>query len=109
MSVYTDEFLIYELDRYLKLITKYAKSAGVNLIIWDVANVFDITIDRKIRDCFTQFKEYVYLTSDLNRPDSYRVDNGIDGQGKRLGAGHPGPESHKLIASKLIDHYKALY
>jgi hypothetical protein len=109
MSVYTDEFLIYELNRYLNLITKYTKSAGINLVIWDVANVFDITVDCKIKDCLRQFKEYVYLTSDLNRPSSYRVDNGTDGQGKILGSGHPGPESHKLIADKLVNHYTTLY
>ena len=109
MSVYNDEFLIYELDRYLNLVTKYTKVAGVNLIIWDVANVFDIAVDRKIKDCLKQFKEYVYLTSALNRSNSYRVDNGTDGEGKLLGTGHPGPESHKLIAKKLVDHYNALY
>jgi hypothetical protein len=109
MSVYTDEFLIYELDRYLKLITKYTKAARANLIIWDVANTFDGAVDLKIRDCLKQFKEYIHLTSALGRPDSYRVDNGTDGEGKQLGAGHPGPESHKLIAKKLVDHYNALY
>jgi hypothetical protein len=109
MSVYTDEFLIYELDRYLNLVTKYTKAARANLIIWDVTNVFDITVDRKIRDCLKQFKEYIHLTSALGQPDSYRVDNGTDGEGKSLGTGHPGTESHKLIAKKLVDHYNALY
>jgi hypothetical protein len=109
INVYTDEFLLYELDRYLYLITKYTKSAGINLVIWDIANTFGSTRNRKIKDCLTQFKEYVYLPSDLNKPDSYRIDNGTDGQGKSLGSGHPGPESHKLIASKLVDHYTTLY
>ena len=109
MHVYTDEFLLYELDRHLNLITKYTKSVGVNLIIWDISNTFDSALNRKIKDCLTQFKEYVYLNSDLNKSDSYRVDNGTDGQEKILGTGHPGPESHKLIANKLVDHYKTLY
>jgi len=109
INVYTDEFLLYELDRYLNLITKYTKSAGINLVIWDIAETFDGTKNCKIKDCLMQFKEYVYLTSDLNKPNSYRVDNGTDGRGESLGSGHPGPESHKLIANKLIDHYKTLY
>jgi hypothetical protein len=80
----------------------------VNLIIWSIARVFDFETNRLIEDCLTQFKEYVYLNNALDSADSYRVDNGTDGTAQ-LGTGHPGPESHKLIAEKLLVHYKKLY
>jgi len=108
LEIYTDKFLIYELDRHLNLSVKYARSLKVNLIIWSIARVFDFETNQLIQDCLTQFKEYVYLSNDLDSSDSYRVDNGADGTAQ-LGTGHPGPESHKLIAEKLLVHYKKLY
>ena len=107
-EIYTDKFLVYELDRHLNLSIKYARSMKVNLIIWSIARVFDFETNQLIQDCLTQFKEYVYLSNDLDSSDSYRVDNGADGTAQ-LGTGHPGPESHKLIAEKLLVHYKKLY
>lgn len=108
LEIYTDKFLIYELERHLNLSVKYARSMKVNLIIWSIARVFDFETNRLIEDCLTQFKEYVYLNNALDSADSYRVDNGTDGTAQ-LGTGHPGPESHKLIAEKLLVHYKKLY
>lgn len=108
LEIYTDKFLIYELERHLNLSVKYARSMKVNLVIWSIARVFDFETNQLIKDCLTQFKEYVYLSNDLDSSDSYRVDNGADGTAQ-LGTGHPGPESHKLIAEKLLVHYKKLY
>lgn len=109
MSVYTDEFLIYELNRYLGLITKYAKAAKIKLVIWSIADSYDTRIHHMILDCVSQFQEYVYLENRLDSPSCYRVDNGTDGAGKPVGSGHPGPKSHQLIAHKLISHYRNLY
>jgi len=108
LEIYTDKFLIYELERHLNLSVKYARSMKVNLIIWSIARVYNFETNQLIQDCLTQFKEYVYLSNDLDSPDSYRVDNGTDGT-SQLGTGHPGPESHRLIAEKLLAHYKKLY
>jgi hypothetical protein len=108
LEIYTDKFLIYELERHLNLSVKYARSMKINLIIWSIARVFDFETNQLIKDCLTQFKEYVCLSNDLASSDGYRVDNGADGT-HELGTGHPGPESHKLIAEKLLVHYKKLY
>jgi hypothetical protein len=109
MSVYPDEFLIYELNRYLELVTRYTRAAKIKLIIWSIADSFDNRIHHMVSDCVSQFQEYVYLESKLDSPGCYRVDNGTDGVGKSIGSGHPGPKSHQLIADKLISHYKDLY
>lgn len=45
----------------------------------------------------------------LDTPDTYRVDNGRDGNGLPVGEGHPGPLSHRIIANKLLAKYSQLY
>lgn len=109
MSVYSDDFLLYELNRYLNLVTKYTRSNKIKLVIWDIAYTFDGKLNQMLASCFSQFKEYVRLDSSLNVPNTCRVDNGTDGLGQKVGVGHPGPQSHQLIAEKLINHYKQLY
>lgn len=108
ISVYTDNFLLHELKRHLKLVVSLCRAKNVKIVIWSIARSFDEEFCNKIESFLNSFPEYIYLDNSLESKDSYRVDNGRDGTDE-LGTGHPGPKSHAIIAQKLIDKINELY
>jgi hypothetical protein len=100
LTVYNDEFLIYDLIRQLRIITKLCRVNDIKLIIWSIARP-GIWHDN-LETYLSKFPEYIYLDSRRNADTSYYVDNATDGL-------HPGPGSNQLIAEKLIDHFNKLY
>ncbi|CAB4128666.1 hypothetical protein UFOVP112_52 [uncultured Caudovirales phage] len=109
LTVYHDKFLIHDLIRQLRIIVNYCRAKDLKLVIWSIARFNNQELDTAIETYLSKFPEYVFLDNRLNTPDSYRVDNGTDGRNRPLGTGHPGPESHKLIAEKLVKHFNKLY
>lgn len=107
LPVYNDYFLIFELLKNLRCFMMLCHLKKLRPVVWSIAK------PGKLHEIFenylSQYSEYVYLDNSIGGADSYRVDNGLDGAGKPLGHGHPGPESHKLIAQKLLAHYNKLY
>jgi hypothetical protein len=108
VTVYNDQFLIYDLIRQLRIIVSLCRSRKLKLIIWSIARFWDSNLDNSIETYLGKFLEYVFMDNRLNTPTSYRVDTGRDGTSK-LGTGHPGPKSNQLIAEKLILHFNNLY
>jgi len=109
LHVYNDRFLIHELIRNLNLLVKLCRASNIKLVIWNIARFFDHDLDTFFENELSKYPEYVYLDNSLDGPDTYRVDNGRDGEGKEIGLGHPGPLSHQIIAKKLIAKYNQLY
>jgi hypothetical protein len=108
IHVYNDEFLLYELQRHLKLTVKLLRAKKINFIIWSIARYHYDEKNNNIESFLNTFPEYVYLENALNHKNSYRVDNGYDGNAI-LGTGHPGPKSHQIIANKLIEKINSCY
>lgn len=109
LTVYNDKFLIYDLIRQLRILVNFCRAQKLKLVIWSIARFWDSELDDCIEKYLSKFPEYIFMNNRLNEPDSYRVDNGTDGINQQLGAGHPGPNSNKLIAKKLIDHLTKIY
>jgi hypothetical protein len=109
MHVYNDKFLIYDLIRQLRIIVNYCRSKQIKFVIWSNASLGNTNLDDILEQYLGEFPEYLYVNKRINQEDSYRIDNAIDGRDQPLGAGHPGPESHKIIASRLINHFTQLY
>lgn len=109
MHVYNDKFLIYDLIRQLRIIVKYCRSTQIKLVIWSNASLGNTELDTVLEQYLSEFPEYLYLNKRIGHPDSYRVDNGLDGANQELGVGHPGPESNKIIAQQVIEQYNKLY
>lgn len=107
--VYNDRFLIHEVIRNLNLLVKLCRAKNIKLIIWSIARFGDEDLDNFFENQLSIYPEYVFLDNSLDGPDTYRVDNGRDGEGLPVGEGHPGPMSHQLIAKKLIAKYNQLY
>lgn len=107
--VYNDRFLIHEVIRNLNLLVKLCRAKNIKLIIWSIARFGNEELDTFFENKLSTYPEYVYLDNSLDGNDTYRVDNGSDGQGKPIGEGHPGPISNQIIAKKLIDKYNQLY
>lgn len=107
LEIYHDRFLIFELIKNLRYLVSVCRLKSLPLIIWSIARLAP-NLQAVLERYLQQFPEYVYLSSDLDDPDSYRVDNGSDG-GAEIGSGHPGPVSHRRIADRLIKHYQELY
>lgn len=108
LEVYHDKFLIYETINRLHLIVNYCRAKKIKLAIWSITRFFNEYLDTVFEEYLNEFPEYVFLDNRLGTPTTYRVDNGNDGT-TVLGTGHPGPESNKLIAKKLIEHIDNLY
>ena len=109
LEVYTDKFLIYDLIRQLRVIVNSCRAQQIRLVIWSNASLGNTELDLVLETYLSKFPEYIYLTKKINLPESYRVDNAHDGANRELGAGHPGPESNKIIAQQVIEHYNKLY
>lgn len=109
LAVYTDKFLIYDLIRQLRIIVDSCRARQIQLVIWSNASLGNTELDTILETYLSKFPEYLYLTKKINLPESYRVDNGKDGANQELGVGHPGPESNKIIAQRVIEHYNKLY
>lgn len=107
LPVYNDQFLIFELLKNLRYFMLACKIKNLRPVIWSIARPGALT--QVLENYLSQYPEYVYLTNELDHPDTYRVDNATDGAGKPVGFGHPGIESHKLIAQKLLTHFNQLY
>jgi len=107
LPVYNDQFLIFELVKNLRYFMQLCKFKNLRPIIWSIARPGKLT--DILEGYLSQYPEYVYLDNSIDGPDTYRVDNGSDGAGQKLGVGHPGVESHKLIAQKLLAHFNQLY
>lgn len=101
LYTYNDKFLIYDLIRQLRIIVKYCREKQVGLIIWNIARFADEDLWQQLESYLLQFPEYIYINDRWDEFDSYRVDDAPDG--------HPGPESNRLIAEKLIKHLDSLY
>lgn len=108
VEVFSDEFLIYELMRNLRLTVNLCRAKKVKLVIWSIIRTPGSNNWQILERALKSFPEYVYLESALNLPNSYRVDNASDGT-EVLGTGHPGPLSHERIAHQLLAHYRTLY
>ena len=107
LPVYNDHFLIFELLKTLRYFMMVCRLKNLRPVIWSIArpgNLIEV-----LENYLEQYPEYVYLDNSLDGPDTYRVDNGADGAGQPVGVGHPGIESHKLIAQKLLAHFNQLY
>jgi hypothetical protein len=102
LYVYNDKFLIYDLIRQLRIIVNYCRQRQVRLVIWNIARFNDETLSQYLESYLQQFPEYIYINDKWDEPDSYRVDNAPDKNQ------HPGPESNKLIALKLITHLNSI-
>jgi len=109
VTVYNDKFLIHDLIRQLRVIVNYCRAKNLKLVVWSIARFNDQELDTIIETYLSKFPEYIFMDNRLDTVDSYRVDNGTDGRNKPVGVGHPGPESHKLLAEKLIKHLNTLY
>lgn len=107
VPVYNDHFLIFELLKTLRYFVMVCRLKNLRPVIWSIARPGNLT--EALEHYLAQYPEYVYLDNGLDSPDSYRVDNGFDGAGHPVGVGHPGVESHKLIAQKLLAHFNQLY
>lgn len=107
--VYNDRFLIHEVIRNLNLLVKLCRAKNIKLIIWSIARFFDEESDTFFEKKLSIYPEYVFIDNRLDTPDTYRVDNGRDGEGLPVGEGHPGPLSHQIIANKLLAKYSQLY
>lgn len=101
LYTYNDKFLIYDLIRQLRIIVNFCREKQIKLIIWSIARFQNEELQQCLESYLTQFPEYIYINDRLDEEDSYRVDNAPDG--------HPGPESNRLIANKLITHLDSLY
>lgn len=102
---YNDQFLIYDLIRQLRIIVNYCREKQIKLIIWSIARLTDHTLNQHLDSYLRQFPEFLYISDRPKEedPDTYRVDDAPDKHR------HPGPESNKLIANKLITHFDNLY
>jgi hypothetical protein len=109
LEVYTDKFLIYDLIRQLRIVVNYCRAQKIKLVVWSIASLNNTELDNTLETYLTKFPEYLFLSKKLNEENSYRVDNGTDGLNSPVGTGHPGPASHKIIATKIIEHYNKLY
>ena len=109
MHVYNDKFLIYDLIRQLRIIVNYCRSQQVKFVIWSNASLGNTELDDILEQYLGEFPEYVYFNNRIDKEDSYRVDNAVDGKDQELGVGHPGPESNKIIADRLINHFNQIY
>jgi len=107
LPVYNDHFLIFELLKTLRYFVMVCRLKNLRPVIWSIARPG--LLIGVLENYLAQYPEYVYLDNSLDGLDTYRVDNGSDGAGQPLGVGHPGVESHKLIAQKLLAHYNQLY
>jgi len=107
--VYNDRFLIYEVIRNLNLLVKLCRAKNIKLIIWSIARFWNEELDTFFEKKLSIYPEYVFMDNRLDTPDTYRVDNGRDGEGLPVGEGHPGPLSHQIIANKLLAKYSQLY
>lgn len=105
---YHDKFCIYDTIRQLRILVNYCRVKKIKLIMWSIARFNNEFLDNTFEHYLSRFPEYVYLDNSLDGTDSYRVDNGTDGN-LTLGTGHPGPKSHERIADFLLKHYKKLY
>lgn len=108
LFTYHDKFCIYDTIRQLRIIVNYCRAKKLKLIIWSIARFNNEFLDNTFEYYLRKFPEYIYLDNSLEGENSYRVDNGTDGN-EELGTGHPGPKSHVIIAEKLIVHLKKLY
>lgn len=108
LDVYHDKFLIYDLIRQLRLVVEYARVKKLKLVIWSIASLGNTELDSVLEKYLSKFPEYLFLDKRIGQENSYRVDNGLDGPGE-LGQGHPGPNSNKIIAARLLEHYRKLY
>jgi hypothetical protein len=107
LEVYNDQFLIFELVKNLRWFVAMCRMQRLNLVMWSIARL-EHSLHMMLEQYLGQYQEYVFLSSILGDPESYRVDNGSDGT-DQLGTGHPGPLSHQRIAEKLLHHYHKLY
>lgn len=107
LPVYNDQFLIFELLKNLRYFMLVCRLKNLRPVIWSIARPGELT--EIFENYLSQYPEYVYLNNQLDHPDTYRVDNATDGAGEPVGIGHPGVESHKLIAQKLLTHFNQLY
>ena len=107
--VYNDRFLIHEVIRNLNLLVKLCRAKNIKLIIWSIARFFDEELDTFFEKKLSIYPEYVFMDNRLDTQDTYRIDNGRDGEGLPVGEGHPGPLSHQIIANKLLAKYSQLY
>ena len=105
---YNDKFCIYDTIRQLRIVVNYCRVKKLKLIIWSVARFNNEFLDNTFEYYLSKFPEYIYLDNSLDGVNSYRVDNGSDGN-ETLGTGHPGLRSHNIIAEKLIVHLEKLY
>ena len=107
LPVYHDQFLIFELIKNLRCFIQICRLKKLRPIVWSIARPGKLT--DVLEGYLSQYPEYVYLNNSIGSADTYRVDNGSDGAGEKVGVGHPGVESHKLIAQKLLTHFNQLY
>jgi hypothetical protein len=107
VPVYNDHFLVFELLKNLRNFLTICRLKKLRPIVWNIAKPG--MLNEIFENYLSQYPEYVYLDNSIGGVNSYRVDNALDGAGKPVGHGHPGPESHKLIAQKLLAHYNKLY
>lgn len=105
---YNDKFCIYDTIRQLRIVVNYCRAKKLKLIIWSIARFNNEFLDNTFEYYLSNFPEYIYLDNSLDGPDTYRVDNGDDGD-EKLGTGHPGIKSHSMIAEKLIVYLRKLY
>ena len=97
-EVYTDGVLISEVLRHLAMFVKYARERQIRLVIWSIMRFKDQIVTDMFEDYLNQYPEYIYIDG----VQHYQVDLGYDDM-------HPGPGSHAIIASMLLEHYRKLY
>ena len=105
---YNDKFCIYDTVRQLRIVVNYCRAKKLKLIIWSIARFNNEFLDNTFEYYLSNFPEYIYLDNSLDGEDTYRVDNGSDGN-ETLGTGHPGLKSHSIIAENLMIHLEKLY
>jgi hypothetical protein len=108
LYTYNDKFCIYDTIRQLRIIVNYCRVKKLKLIVWSIARFNNEFLDDVMEHYLKKFPEYVYMDNSLDGTNTYRVDNGDDGN-EVLGTGHPGPKSHKIITEQLMTHFKKLY
>lgn len=109
LETFDDFYLINDLLSRLTLLINFCREKKLKLVIWSIARIpGNEVLETQLENYLLGFKEYIQLDNRLDTPTSYRVDNAADGT-SQLGTGHPGPESNKLIAEKLITHINNLY